>query len=238
MQSHLIYSLITKGKIVISVILTVTVLCSCRKEKQTVFTDTVYSSGGSGYSVSGGSGEEEPSGAESTADAEREPDRSDISEENTEDSGSTICVFVCGAVNSEGVYELPGNARAIDAVEAAGGYSDDADRAYVNQAEYVYDTQRVEIPTLEEAQELREAASSGAGAQGQAGAQQDDGLIDINTADMQELMKMPGIGESKAERIIEYRQLHGRFGSTEELMNVSGIGSGMYEKMKDCITVK
>ena len=64
-----------------------------------------------------------------------------------------------------------------------------------------------------------------------------DGRIDLNTADRQALMTLPGIGESKADRILEYRQAHGRFGSTEELMNVSGIGSGVYEKIKDYIKV-
>ena len=141
-------------------------------------------------------------------------------------------------MNCEGVYELPESSRVIDAVEAAGGYSEDADRIYVNQAEYVYDTQRVEIPTFEEAQRLREIEAEAAAEQGDSGSVRENGLIDINTADKQELMRIPGIGESKADRIIEYRQIHGRFGSIEELMNVSGIGSGMYEKMKDCITVK
>ena len=141
-------------------------------------------------------------------------------------------------MNCEGVYELPEFSRVIDAVEAAGGYSEEADRVYVNQAEYVYDTQRIEIPTIEEAQRLREIAAEAGVSDGESASARDSGLIDINSADKQELMRIPGIGESKADRIIEYRQIHGRFGSAEELMNVSGIGSGMFEKMKDCITVK
>ena len=204
MQSHLIFSLITKGKIVITVLAAAIVLCGCKREKQTVFTETVYAS-------------------DDTGDTRQDA----IYEEQ-----------LCGAVNCEGVYELPESSRVIDAVEAAGGYSEDADRIYVNQAEYVYDTQRVEIPTFEEAQRLREIEAEAAAEQGDSGSVRENGLIDINTADKQELMRIPGIGESKADRIIEYRQIHGRFGSIEELMNVSGIGSGMYEKMKDCITVK
>ena len=214
MQSHLIFSLIRKGKIVISVLAAAIVLCGCKREKQTVFTETVYAS-------------------DDTGDT-----RQDAIYEEQLEHAETICVFVCGAVNCEGVYELPESSRVIDAVEAAGGYSEDADRIYVNQAEYVYDTQRVEIPTFEEAQRLREIEAEAAAEQGDSGSVRENGLIDINTADKQELMRIPGIGESKADRIIEYRQIHGRFGSIEELMNVSGIGSGMYEKMKDCITVK
>jgi len=91
---------------------------------------------------------------------------------------------------------------------------------------------------FEEAQRLREIAAEAGVSDGESASARNSGLIDINTADKQELMRIPGIGESKADRIIEYRQIHGRFGSAEELMNVSGIGSGMFEKMKDCITVK
>ena len=217
MQSHLIFSLITRGKIVISVFVAVLALCGCKKEKQTVFTDTVYASENS---------------------STQEPAQQDLIEEDLPGKAVTICVFVCGAVNCEGVYELPEFSRVIDAVEAAGGYSEEAARVYVNQAEYVYDTQRIEIPTIGEAQRLREIAAEAGVSDGESASARDSGLIDINTADKQELMRIPGIGESKADRIIEYRQIHGRFGSAEELMNVSGIGSGMFEKMKDCITVK
>ena len=119
-------------------------------------------------------------------------------------------------------------------MEAAGGYTDEADRTYVNLAEYVYDTQRIEIPTEEEAQMLREYERS---AETDSESDQSDGRIDLNTADKQALMTLPGIGESKADRILEYRQTHGRFGSTEEVMNVSGIGSGVYEKIREYIKV-
>ena len=238
MQSHLIFSLITKGKIVISVLAAVIVLSGCKREKQTVFTDTVYASGTRGssasWSDSGGTASQAQDG---TGDL-KEQVQDELSGKDLTEQEDTICVFVCGAVNCEGVYELPESARVIDAVEAAGGYSEEADRIYVNQAEYVYDTQRVEIPTIEEAKRLREIAEETGMSAGDSGSARESNLIDINTADKAQLMKIPGIGENKADRIIEYRQIHGRFGSCEELMNVSGIGSGMYEKIKDCITVK
>ena len=238
MQSHLIFSLITKSKIVISVIIAVTVLCSCKRERQTVFTDTVYSSESGGSDVTAES-KGEISSDEGVSKGEQEPASQGPACDESQEQAGVVCVFVCGAVIREGVYELPENARIIDAVNAAGGYAEDADRTYVNQAEYVYDTQRVEIPTVEEAQELRQKTQTGAEAGiSSTDAGQHEGLININTADAAELMKIPGIGESKAERIIEYRQLHGRFGSAEELMNVSGIGTGIFEKMKDYITVK
>ena len=236
MQSHRTFSLMIKAEIVISVILAALAMCGCGKKKQTVFTETVYSAGSGDYSENTGSGEGSGLKDGSTGGPE-DPDRTDTSQEGAgkEDESGTICVFVCGAVNSEGVYELPKRSRVIDAVEAAGGYSDDADTAYVKQAEYVYDTQRVEIPTKEEAEMLREYDSSGSGSEESS---QSDGRIDLNSADKQALMTLPGIGESKADRILEYRQIHGRFSSTEELMNVSGIGSGVYEKLKDYVTIR
>lgn len=204
-----------------------------------VFTDTVYASESSGYAGSENAGALLSSGAEQEMSGGEESVASALSQKDASDQEDRICVFVCGAVNCEGVYELPADARVIDAVQAAGGYRDDADQIYINQAEYVYDTQRIEIPTEEEAEVLREKRSEEEQDHvGQAVAQQEEDLININTADKQELMKIPGIGESKAERIIEYRELHGRFGSTEELMNVSGIGSGIFENMKDSVTVK
>ena len=239
MQSHRTFSLMSEVNIVISAVLAALLLCGCGRKEQKVFTDTVYASGSSTYSAEGGAGDGSNSAHEDRTAVEEEYTDSaaaalsgDDSQQENEDS--VICVFVCGAVNCEGVYELPIRSRVIDAVEAAGGYSDDADRTYVNQAEYVYDTQRIEIPTQEEGQLLREYDFSESEADD---GSQNDGRIDLNTADKQDLMTLPGIGESKADRILEYRQIHGRFSSTEELMNVSGIGNGVYEKIKDYIKV-
>ena len=238
MQSHRTFSLMLEVNIVISAALAALLMCGCARKEQKVFTDTVYSSGSSAHSVEGGAGEDSNYAREDGSSVGKEyTDPANTAQSGgtarTENEDSTICVFVCGAVNREGVYELPERSRVIDAVEAAGGYSDDADRTYVNQAEYVYDTQRVEIPTQEEGQLLREYDPS----KSEDNDSQSDGRIDLNTADKQDLMTLPGIGESKAERILEYRQIHGRFSSTEELMNVSGIGSGVYEKIKEYIKV-
>lgn len=239
MRSHLTFSLIAEGKIVITVLAAVLLLCGCRKEKQIVFTDTVYASESSGYSLTGTVGETDPAAAQTGGAPQSDLSQAQQSHQESADAEKMICVFVCGAVNCEGVYELRENSRVIDAVAAAGGYSEDADTSYVNQAEYVFDTQRIQIPTVEEATELREAAASGiVGTAGSGAGSSEEGRIDLNTADKQELMTIPGIGESKADSILAYRQTHGRFGSTEEIMNVSGIGSGVYEKLKDRITVK
>lgn len=196
---------------------TAVLLTGCGSRKQAVFTETVYAD----------ESESSASGASTREFTDREVTGS-----------SKICVFVCGAVVREGVYYLPEGSRVIDAVNAAGGYSEDADRIYVNQAEFVYDAQRVEIPTIEEAREYREMEKSlrENSAENESGGS--DGKININTAGRSELMEIPGIGESKADRILSYREAHGRFTSPEEIMNVSGIGEAVYENMKDHITVE
>ena len=185
------------------------------------------------------------------------------------DSGEPelIYVFVCGAVAQEGVYELPAGSRVYQAVEAAGGYAADADTSYINQADPVTDAQKLEIPTVEEAEKLREEAAlaaenrqaetdaeSGSGPDGAAAGYANNGagqvnngagqaddaaarLININTADEAALQTLPGIGAAKAASIVRYREANGGFSSIEEIKKVSGIGDITYENIKGCITV-
>lgn len=185
------------------------------------------------------------------------------------DSGEPelIYVFVCGAVAQEGVYELPAGSRVYQAVEAAGGYAADADTSYINQADPVTDAQKLEIPTVEEAEKLREEAAlaaenrqmetepgpgagpdgaaagyanNGAGQVNNGAGQADDAaarLININTADEAALQTLPGIGAAKAASIVRYREANGGFSSIEEIKKVSGIGDITYENIKGCITV-
>ncbi len=145
-----------------------------------------------------------------------------------DDAGKRICVFVCGAVREPGVYELPEGSRVRDALAAAGGFREDADREYVNLAGPVADGDQIRLPTEEEAA----AAGNLTGAADQAG------IVNINTADAGELMTLPGIGETRAEEIIRYRTRQGGFASPEEIMNVSGIGEASYEKIRDRITAR
>ncbi len=220
MQSRLIFSLISQPIIVISCLLAAAVLTcgGCgREEADEGFTETGYAREVSERAV-------EESGKDHTEDEVA--------------AASSVCVFVCGAVEREGVYRLPEGSRVIDAVRAAGGFTEDADRTYVNLAEFIYDTQRVEIPTLEQADAMRLQGASDPESSGSAERRGADGRVNINHAARQELMELPGIGESKAERIIAYRQAHGDFTSCEEVMNVNGIGEAMYENIKDHITVE
>lgn len=144
----------------------------------------------------------------------------------------TIYVYVCGAVCEPGVYELEKDARIYEAIESAGGLRDDADKNYVNQAQILSDGEQIYIPTEEEAaqgyliSETKKVEDTVV-----------DGRIDINTATKEELMTLSGIGESRAESILAYRQLHGAFQNIDELMNVEGIKEGIFQKIKDSITV-
>ena len=141
----------------------------------------------------------------------------DVSDKDTE----YIFVYVCGAVNLEGVYELPSGSRVYEAIEAAGGFREDADKSNVNQAEVLEDEERIYVPAVGE--ETQEDSSK-------------DGKVNINKASKEELMTLPGVGESRAESIIQYREENGEFRSVEDIMQVSGIKEGLFEKIKDMIT--
>ena len=194
--------------------------------------------------------EEISSGKESDAEA------GSMDEEVQE---SLLTVHVCGAVRREGVYSLPAGSRIRDAVDAAGGFSGDADRSYLNLAMKIEDAWQIRVPTKEEAEALRlEQGRSGAGtavpgaspglsgtsglqgagtAKDEAGKGNQEEKINLNTASKEQLMKIPGVGEAKAQRIIEYREQNGRFEAIEDLMKVPGIKDASFQKMKDYITV-
>lgn len=138
-----------------------------------------------------------------------------------------ICVYVCGAVKTAGVVFLPEGSRAADALEAAGGFSQEAAQEAVNLAEKLTDGQQLFFPTQEEQKELEQKEAEAA-----------SGLVDINHAGQEELCTLPGIGASRAADIIAYRDSVGKFTVCEDIMQVNGIKESVYNKIKDKITVK
>ena len=196
--------------------------------------------------------EKEEISSDKESDAEAGPMDEEVQE-------SLLTVHVCGAVRREGVYSLPAGSRIRDAVDAAGGFSGDADRSCLNLAMKIEDAWQIRVPTKEEAEALRlEQGRSGSGTavpgaapglsgtsglQGAGTANDDAGTgnqeekINLNTASKEQLMKIPGVGEAKAQRIIEYREQNGRFEAIEDLMKVPGIKDASFQKMKDYITV-
>ncbi|MDO4943059.1 MAG: helix-hairpin-helix domain-containing protein [Lachnospiraceae bacterium] len=153
----------------------------------------------------------------------------DRSEQETEESpsDSAIQIYICGEVKHPGVYQFDRDARIISAIEAAGGLTKEAASEGINQAQKMEDGQQIYVPSRTEQQKMStEKPGKDSG-----------GLISINQATKEEFMTLPGIGEAKADSIISYREEHGSFQSTEDLMKISGIKEGVYNKIKDYITL-
>lgn len=156
-------------------------------------------------------------------------------EDHSESSGgqpASCYVYICGEVVSPGVYEVEEDARICDVLALAGGCTDQASAESVNLAEPVEDGQMIRIFSEEE---LETGAMSKP--DGQTASEDTDSRVNLNRADMNELMALPGIGKSKAQSIIDYRTEHNGFGKIEDLMNIPGIKSGVFEKIKDSIRV-
>jgi competence protein ComEA len=141
-----------------------------------------------------------------------------------------IVVHITGAVPRPGVYALPQGARVQDAISAAGGFLADADRSGINLARHLEDGEQIDILYIE-------GAAIVIPTPGVEVITSSTELININTATQAELESLPGIGETTAKKIIAYREEHGPFATTEDIINVSGIGAGTYERIKDLITV-
>lgn len=151
--------------------------------------------------------------------------------ENENDSSGLGYVQIQGAVRSPGVYEIEGDTRLFEIVEKAGGLTEDAAYERINQAKQVSDGESIYIKTQSEADEEDRIAAL-ATENGES-----SGKININTADEQSLMTLAGIGESKAKMIIEYRTSNGSFTSIEDIMKIQGIKEGVFNKIKNDITV-
>ncbi len=151
----------------------------------------------------------------------------------------TYYVHICGAVKKPGVYEVSPGARIFEVVEMAGGFTKEAAEDYVNQAASIEDGQQVYIPAEDEVLngEFGDKETLAGSGQAQTGTD-NNGKININTATKDELCTLPGIGDAKADSIINYRTDHGKFQSIEELKEINGIKDAVYNKIKDRIVIK
>ena len=146
-------------------------------------------------------------------------------EQNNEEKKETfICVDIDGAVNNSGVYELIEGSRVIDAINLAGGLKEKAVTHNLNKARKLVDGEKIYIYEEGDAEIDSDNILNG------------NKLIDINTASIDSLMTLPGIGEVYAKRIIDYRN-NKKFTSIEEIKNIQGIGDKTFEKLKDLISV-
>lgn len=147
-------------------------------------------------------------------------------------------VYIYGAVNNPGVYYLDSNARVVDLVKAAGGFKKNASRTSVNLAAYLKDAGTVRILTKKQAKnQKRENIADEIEISDETESTEQSGLVNINRAEKEELMSLKGVGETKAEAIIAYRQEHGGFKAIEEIMEISGIKEGTFNKIKSKITI-
>ena len=157
-----------------------------------------------------------------------------------------ITVYVSGAVAKPGLHEIAPGSRAVDAIEAAGGMTEEANKDRVNLAKICKDGMQVNVPRLsaKELRKMKQAQNVYAGESANAvdnavqsvnyasAAQQDNGgKIRLNSATLEELEELPGVGEVTAQRIVEYRNMHG-FNKIEDIMNVKGIGQAKFNKMR------
>ena len=174
-------------------------------------------------------------------------------ENNTENEKDTnekleainqIVIHISGQVLNPGVISLKEGARVIDAVNAAGGLTAEADINKVNLAFLLSDAQKIYIPSVKEKEEVA-VISEGSGSNLETSSQENKNvseieklMVNINTASETELQKLPGIGNSIASRIVAYRKENGKFNTIEEIQNVSGIGSSKFNNIKNYICVK
>ena len=142
-----------------------------------------------------------------------------------------ITVDVKGAVKSPGIYDLPVGSRVNDAVQKAGGLTEEADSKSLNLAQKISDEALVYVPTKGE-----EAASQQTGS-GTASSTSKEKKINLNKASLEELKQVKGLGGKRAQDIIDHREANGKFKSVDELKKVSGIGAKTIEKLKDYVTV-
>jgi competence protein ComEA len=235
--------------------------------------DGAFDSNEIGENVSGGDAEEK-----NASDKILDKNDSNVKKAESADSTSApqeITVHVLGAVKNPGVYTLKEGSRLVNAIEAAGGCTEDGDADYLNLAYECADSMRIVVPTKKEADKLRKEAAEGdlSGADGiyagistgidaihqdayienfskeknkedNSDSVKDESmeasegkLININTASKEELMTLSGVGEAKATAIIEYREANGGFKDITDIMQVSGIKEGSYNKFKDKITI-
>ena len=152
---------------------------------------------------------------------------------------NSIVVYICGAVNESKVISLTENSRIIDAIEAVGGLTEDADLTNVNLAYLLEDGEKIYIPKKGEQNNEKSIITSGAYfISDDLESSIPKTKVNINKAGQAELEGIPGIGPSTALKILEYRNQNGKFHSIEDIKNVSGIGDSKLEKIKEYITVK
>ena len=171
--------------------------------------------------------------AEVTAVSKDSSSEKEVKKEEKEEypEQDLITVDVKGAVKSPGIYDLPVGSRVHDAVQKAGGLTDEADSKSLNLAQKVSDEALVYVPTKGEEAASQQAASETTPSTSK------EKKVNLNKASLEELKQVKGLGGKRAQDIIDHREANGKFRSVDELKKVSGIGAKTIEKLKDYVTV-
>ena len=148
------------------------------------------------------------------------------------ESEGSVYVYITGEVKKEGVYSVLPDTRLYQVIEQAGGFTKNAYKSDLNLVEQVSDGQKIQVLSKKEYKEqMRKSEASSVVSD------IDSEMVNINTAGVEQLTKLSGIGNTKAEAIIAFRQEYGNFSSVEELKNVSGIGEATFAQIQSMITV-
>ena len=178
---------------------------------------------------------EAEAGTEETAESYEDAQYDEQSAVQEAPAASSVAyVDISGEVNKPGVYKVTTETRLFEVIDMAGGLTENADPDSLNRAEKVTDGQKIIVLSYDESSEIGKSSSSVP----DYGLTSDEGdKVNINTADSSELQTIPGIGPAKAQSIIDYREQNGYFTTTEDIMDVTGIGQKTYASIKDYIVV-
>ncbi len=158
---------------------------------------------------------------------------SDSAAEEDPHAVTSVYVDISGEVRKPGVYKADSDTRLFEVIEMAGGLTENADPDSLNRAEKVWDGEKIIVLSYDESEERRSSSSSSGGTADN----EESGKVNINTADSAELQTIPGIGPSKAQAILDYREENGYFTAPEDIMNVTGIGQKSFASIKDYIVI-
>ena len=239
-------SLVTVTGLILS-LLFLSLFASCKSRDDglvAVYEDETVASDLSGNETDGETEREGESATESEREGESATETETVTlqvDDGSIDTDSAVIkdikVYVCGAVQRPDVYEISADSRIVDAVSAAGGFAIDAYPEAMNLAETVSDGSRIYVPTKEEVDALAVVYSDTGSGSGDT-TSDSTGRVNINTATLEELTTLPGIGDTRARAIIDYREQNGAFGNIEDIMQVTGIKEKSFSKIKDSICVK
>ncbi|MBE5934897.1 MAG: hypothetical protein E7262_03805 [Lachnospiraceae bacterium] len=176
--------------------------------------------------------------SDKTIESDKSKDRESSKNDDKSSSREYIYVHICGEIKTPGVYKLLANSRAVDVIELAGGLTDKADSVAINQANLIQDGEQIYIPKIgEKVTSLSKEGDDGLNQSLVSGNSGDSDKVNINTASKIDLVTLPGIGEAKADMIINYRTEKGSFSKIEDIMNITGIKEGLFNKISEYITV-